>query len=472
MSAAIFDLDRTLLPRATGPVFINQLSKRELVRSSDHPIAEFFVWVFNTFGESRLTMSVAHRLVRSSKGWPIEVVADAAEAAADELVDQISPFAKAEIETHRDAKRTLVLATTSPLAFVKPLADRLGFDHVIATQWASIDGTYTGDYGGPFIWGPAKRDAVLEWLADNNIKPRRCYAYSDSYYDSSLLDAIGHPVAVNPDPALTIAAVLNGWPMRSFEAPPGVLKLLGLELQEWLRPFNRPEGLAAMANFEFHNIENIPATGPTIVAFNHRSYFDTLALNFLFSKVGRPVRFLGKREVFDAPLIGQFAQLAGGIPVDRGTGSAAPLRAAISALDAGEMVVIAPQGTIPRGPAFFEPKLQLRHGAARLAAATKAPVIPVGLWGTERVWPRNQRVPNLITATPPQVSVNVGTAVELSYDDIDADTETLAEALVAQLPAEARRKRTPTEEELARTYPPGYRGDPSKEVNRRPGTDT
>ena len=58
--------------------------------------------------------------------------------------------------------------------------------------------------------------------------------------------------------------------------------------------------------------------------------------------------------------------------------------------------MIAPEGTIPRGPAFFEPELRGRWGTARLAHATRAPVIPVGLWGTEHVWPRNQRLPTLV----------------------------------------------------------------------------
>ena len=105
----------------------------------------------------------------------------------------------------------------------------------------------------------------------------------------------------------------------------------------------------------------------------------------------RTVRFLGKKEVFDAPVVGQIASAMGGIRVERGTGSDEPLKAAADALAAGDMVAIMPQGTIPRGIAFFDPVLKGRWGAARLAAMTGAPVIPIGLWGTEKVWPRNAR---------------------------------------------------------------------------------
>jgi putative phosphoserine phosphatase/1-acylglycerol-3-phosphate O-acyltransferase len=162
----------------------------------------------------------------------------------------------------------------------------------------------------------------------------------------------------------------------------------------------------------------------------------------------------------------------GGIRVDRGTGSDEPLQAAADALVGGEVVALMPQGTIPRGPAFFEPELKGRWGAARLATMTKAPVIPIGLWGTEKVWPRSSRLPNVLNVTdPPEVRIRVGGPVELKYRSLDADTKRIMKAIVALLPPEARRHRTPTAEELAATYPPGYKGDPSREAERRPGTD-
>ncbi|HUW03581.1 MAG TPA: HAD-IB family hydrolase, partial [Acidimicrobiales bacterium] len=131
-----------------------------------------------------------------------------------------------------------------------------------------------------------------------------------------------------------------------------------------------------------------------------------------------------------------------------------------------------PQGTIPRGPAFFDPELKGRWGAAKLAAMTKVPVIPVGLWGTEQVWPRSARLPNLLAVTdPPLVTIRVGSPVELNYRSADADTKRIMEALSELLPPEAKVQRTPTAEELARTYPPGYEGDPAAELERRPGTD-
>jgi len=283
---------------------------------------------------------------------------------------------------------------------------------------------------------------------------------------------VGHPVVVNPDPRMLITALVRRWPIVHLDVPSGVPKLpiLNVEPQRALMPLARPE-LVPYAKFDIAGVEHIPAEGAAIVVGNHRSYFDPLAMTMLLAKRGRPVRFLGKKEVFDAPVIGQIAKAIGGIRVERGTGSDEPLAAAALALEAGELVAMMPEGTIPRGEAFFDPVLKGRWGTARLAAMTGAPVIPVGLWGTEKVWPRSERLPNLLAIrNPPLVRIRVGKAVPGLVGEPDADTKAIMKAISALLPAEARKKRTPTEEELRKTYPGGKIKE-TDEGARRPGAD-
>ncbi|HUS60891.1 MAG TPA: lysophospholipid acyltransferase family protein, partial [Acidimicrobiales bacterium] len=197
-------------------------------------------------------------------------------------------------------------------------------------------------------------------------------------------------------------------------------------------------------------------TGPGIVVANHRSYFDTVAVGMTVLGAGRLLRFLGKKEVFDAPVVGPMARAMGGIRVDRGTGSDEPLRHAARALEAGELVAIMPQGTIPRGREFFDPVLKAKTGAARLAAMTRAPIIPIGLWGTEKVWPRSSQIPHIWNvANPPQVRTRVGPAVDLGYEDRHADSTRIMEAIVALLPPEAREQGAPSEGDLRRASPGG-----------------
>jgi putative phosphoserine phosphatase/1-acylglycerol-3-phosphate O-acyltransferase len=471
--AAFFDLDRTLLRGASGPV-IGAALQAAGVTDRSIPGEQLVYRLYDIFGENRPSMEVTRRAVRFASGWVRAQVQEAGEIAAETLASTIQPFAKPLFDEHRVAGRALVLATTTPYDLVKPLADALGFDAVIATRYGERDGVYDGTLDGEFVWGPGKLRAIQGWAAEQGVDLDESWAYSDSFYDLPMLGAVRHPVAVNPDPRMLVVAMLRRWPVVHLDVPAGVPKLpiLGLEPQKALLALTRP-GFVPYARFEITGVDHIPAEGPAIVVANHRSYFDPMALAMAFAKRGRPVRFLGKKEVFDAPIVGQLARAMGGIRVEQGTGSDEPLAEAAAALEMGEIVALMPQGTIPRGPAFFDPVLKGRWGAARLAALTGAPVIPVGLWGTEKVWPRSERLPNLLAlGHPPTVTVTVGTPVAgLKGQSPDADTKRIMTAITKLLPAEARRKRTPTPEELARTYPGGRAAGRTDEDARRPGTD-
>ena len=158
-------------------------------------------------------------------------------------------------------------------------------------------------------------------------------------------------------------------------------------------------------------------------------------------------------------MIGPLLQAGGGIRVDRSTSDEGAFDAAAAAVRGGDVVVMFPQGTIPRGQAFFDPVLKGRWGAARLAAMTRAPVIPVGLWGTDEVWPRSAALPSFNLQDQPKVTATVGPPVDLKYRSVERDTERIMLALSALLPERARQPYDPTPEELARTFPAGKADD-------------
>jgi putative phosphoserine phosphatase/1-acylglycerol-3-phosphate O-acyltransferase len=469
--AAFFDLDRTLLRGASGPV-IGESLKQAGVTDRSIPGEQLIYRFYDVFGENRPSMEVTKRAVRFAQGWVREQVQEAGELAADALAGALQPFARPILDEHQKAGRPLVLATTTPYDLVKPLADALGFDAVVATRYGEKDGVYDGTLDGEFVWGPGKLRAIAEWAMENAIDLGESWAYSDSYYDIPMLSAVAHPVVVNPDPRMLVTALVRRWPVVHLDVPAGVPKLpvVNVEPQRALLAMARPE-LIPYARFDIKGVGNLPGEGAAIVVGNHRSYFDPMAMGLALAKRGRPVRFLGKKEVFDAPVVGQLARAMGGIRVERGTGSDEPLAAAALALEAGEMVAMMPEGTIPRGKAFFNPVLKGRWGAARLAAMTGAPVIPIGLWGTEKVWPRSERLPNVLALrNPPTVRIRIGEPVEGLIGDPDKDTKKIMKAITALLPAEARKRRTPTAEELAKTYPGGKIKD-TDETARRPGSD-
>lgn len=471
--AAFFDLDRTLLAGASGEVFSKAMTRAGL-SSGPLPGEKFLFGLFNRVGETLPAMAIARQGVSAAKGRSSEAVRAAAHDAVDQLIELVQPFADIAFNVHREAGRPIVLATTTPYDLVKPLADALGFDDAVATRYGiDEDGNYDGTLDGPFVWSAGKLEAIATWATDHDVELAESWAYSDSFYDTPMLAAVGHPVVVNPDPRMVLMAAARRWPTVNLDVSPGVVKIpvVGLEVQELAQRFMTPAAYP-YARFKFEHVDRIPSDGPCILVANHRSYFDIAALSLLIAKAGRPARFLGKKEVFDAPVVGQLAAAMGGIRVDRATGSDEPLQAAAEAIRGGEMVALMPEGTIPRGPAFFEPELVGRWGAARLAEMTGAPIVPVGLWGTEKIWPRSARFPNVLNLTDrPTVRVSVGEPVTTSGKSLAADTKKIMKAISAQLPAEASRRRKPTSDELLATFPPGYTGDPETESARRPGED-
>ena len=471
--AAFFDLDRTLLSGASAHVVSRVLRETGVVNRSI-PGESLMYQVFETFGENLPSMVLGRQAVIAMRGHSREEVRAASRVAAPDILAMVQPYAQQVIDGHRAEGRKVVLATTTPRDLIEPFAELMGFDDVIATTYAvDADGCYTGELEGQYVWSRGKRDAVKRWAEEHGVDLAGSYAYSDSVFDEPLLASVGNPFCVNPDWRLRLMAAARRWPVMHLDVPLGVAKVpvVGLEAQQVLMKFARPE-VFPYARFKISGTENIPTDGAAIICGNHRSYFDIAAVSLAVAKTGRAVRFLGKKEVFDAPVIGPLAAALGGIRVERGTGSDEPLRAATESLVAGDLVALMPQGTIPRGRAFFDPVLKGRWGAAKLAAQTKAPVIPIGIWGTEKVWPRNAKLPNLTNVTsPPDVIIVVGAPVPLSYTDADADTAAIMAAISALLPPEGREYYEPTEDELRRSYPSNYKGDPNAEDERRPGTD-
>ena len=454
-SAVFIDLDRTLLCRASGQVINRALMDEGVIPEGRSLPGDRVLYAVNDrFGENLFSMGLVRAAARVAKGWRQDQVRAAGKRAVPVLTELVAPFAPQRLAALRAEGHLLVLATTTPVDMIAPFAEAMGFDDLIATVYETSGGRYTGRLYEGFVWGTGKLRAVREWAEDSGVDLDLCHACSDSIFDMPLLSSVGWPHAVNPDPPLTAVAVARRWPIEHWDRPSGVPSVLGLEPYHLLRPFVRTLSFP-YARFDIRGVEHVPRRGPVLLAANHRSYFDVAALALVAREIGRPVRFLGKKEIFDAPVVGTIARAVGGIPVDRGSGSDQPLRAAEGALKAGEVVVVLPQGTIPRGRAFFDPVLRGKTGTARLAASTGATVVPVGLWGTEQVWPRSVRVPDFtLVCRPPMVTVRVGRPVPLSLTDAKADTGTIMEAISALLPPEAQVRHEPTAEELARAMPP------------------
>jgi 1-acyl-sn-glycerol-3-phosphate acyltransferase len=139
--------------------------------------------------------------------------------------------------------------------------------------------------------------------------------------------------------------------------------------------------MALGLKIDLRGTENVPRSGPLVVASNHVSHLDFIFAGLAARPAKRYVRFMAKKSVFENRVAGPLMRGMHHIPVDREAGTAS-IREALGALKAGEAVGIFPEATISRS---FEPK-EFKTGAVRIAKGGKAPIVPVAVWGTQRLW--------------------------------------------------------------------------------------
>lgn len=156
--------------------------------------------------------------------------------------------------------------------------------------------------------------------------------------------------------------------------------------------------------------ENIPTTGPAILASNHVGYLDFVFLGYAARENGRRVRFLAKKEVFDKRGVGWLMRQMGHIPVDRDRAAGISLTHAAAALERGDVVGMFAEATI-------SPSFVLRRGktgTVRLAQQTGAPIIPAAVWGTQRIMTK-WHTRNIKRGIP--ILVNIGPPMPLEPDE-------------------------------------------------------
>jgi len=188
-------------------------------------------------------------------------------------------------------------------------------------------------------------------------------------------------------------------------------------------------------------IEHVPASGPAILAFNHVSFLDGPVLAVEVARaLRRETRFLVAAEMFRKPVIGWILRSADQIPIRRGERDGAALDEVIETVQRGGMAALAPEGRVD-DHAGRDGMQRLRSGVARIALPTGAPVLPVGIWGTQTRWPRGG--PKLRRPIRPRLAIMIGPPLLPSgeveeQDDIDAFVERLRPHLEAQIDAAKR----------------------------------
>ena len=136
--------------------------------------------------------------------------------------------------------------------------------------------------------------------------------------------------------------------------------------------------------FVTRGLEHLPRTGGAVLAINHLSYLDFVMAGYGAREAGRLVRYMAKRETFDHPVTGPVMRSLHHISVDRADGQAS-YEEALRVLRSGEVVGVFPEATISRSFLVKE----LKSGAVRMAADADVPLVPLVLWGTQRMWTKD-----------------------------------------------------------------------------------
>jgi HAD superfamily hydrolase (TIGR01490 family) len=219
-AAAFFDLDKTIIARSSTLAFSRPfyagglITRRAVLRSA---YAHFLFMVGGADHDQMERMR--EYLSTMVAGWDVQQVRD---IVAETLTELIQPVvyreATALIEEHKAAGRDVVIVSSSGAEVVEPIAAMLGADRAVATRMVVDEGRYTGEIEF-YAYGEHKATAVEQLAAEEGYHLPDCYAYSDSITDLPMLEAVGHPTAVNPDRALRREAGLRGWPVVDFIHP-------------------------------------------------------------------------------------------------------------------------------------------------------------------------------------------------------------------------------------------------------------
>ncbi|MBB5913106.1 putative phosphoserine phosphatase/1-acylglycerol-3-phosphate O-acyltransferase [Nocardia transvalensis] len=316
------------------------------------------------------------------------------------IYGHLYPEAWRLIRAHEAAGHTLVLASCLTRFQVLPAAAELGIEHALCTSMAAQDGVLTGYVEDKPLWRNGKADRVRRFAVTHDVELAESYAYADAATDLPLLELVGRPRAVNPDPRMALEAGEREWPVLGFRpregaripdiarTAAGFVSLIGGALAGVaLESPTRERQRMADAMISYAADATLRATGvrvrvtgaehartarPAVFLFNHQSQFDMVVL----AEVLRS-GFTGivKQEVTKNPVFGPLMRFAGATFIDRSdtAGTRAALVPVVETLRGGLSIVVAPEGTrslTPRVGPF-------KKGAFHIAMQAGVPIVPL-----------------------------------------------------------------------------------------------
>ncbi len=220
VEAAFFDLDKTIISKSSSLALTRPMYRAGMVTRGQLLRGAYAQLVYALLGADEKKMDrLKEGMLQLTKGWDRDEVE---RLVRDVIIEVIDPYVYQEaldlMALHRQERRRIYIVSSSPEEVVRPLARHFGVSGVIATRPRIEEGLYTGELAF-YCYGEGKAQAIRELAERVGVDLEGSYAYTDSITDLPMLEAVGHPVAVNPDRDLRREAEERGWEIRDFRRP-------------------------------------------------------------------------------------------------------------------------------------------------------------------------------------------------------------------------------------------------------------
>ncbi len=215
---AFFDVDKTILAENSGTAYLKVLYQRGEIdwRTALFGIGSYLRYKLNLLDIERWVEQNSGRFRGRSEA---AIAREADELFKTVLLHSIYPDAARLVRRHVAEGHVVALVSGSTRFVLEPLAAHLGVKHMLCTQLESRDGLFTGRVVRPICFGEGKIYWIQQLIERESVDLARSWFYTDSITDVPLLELVGHPVVVNPDPLLYRRALQRHWPVRFFSRP-------------------------------------------------------------------------------------------------------------------------------------------------------------------------------------------------------------------------------------------------------------
>ena len=228
--AAFFDVDNTLVRGSTLYFLGRGMYQRGFFTKAD--ISRFVVANIRFRMTGTEKKEVIEKFQNAATdfigGHAVDDIKKIGEEIYDEFVSPKLWQGTCEIaRSHLENGEEVWLVTAAPQDMANIISERLGFTGALGSKAHIENGIYTGTLDGNLLHGMEKALAIQELAKNRNFDLAQCFSYSDSHNDIPLLQAVGHPCAINPDAILRIRALAEGWPIHDFRKARFLNRILG-----------------------------------------------------------------------------------------------------------------------------------------------------------------------------------------------------------------------------------------------------